>query len=140
MTTPVPVLEPPKQRRCVRVALAILRRVRAQRERFASDYGKAATAQERFAATSTALRAAAAEGPHQPDPEAVTRRLDRITDAMTSLLAELHEAQQDKAEKTIRADQRRIQRNERRRGSDGRSQTRPGPTDPESPTAAGSAA
>ncbi|WP_431879169.1 hypothetical protein [Amycolatopsis sacchari] len=140
VTTPVPVPQVPKQRRRVRVALATLRRVRSQRDRFATEYGKAVTAQQRFAAASNALRAAAADGPHQPDPVEVARRLDRITDAMTTLLTELHEAQQDQADKTIRADQRRIERNERRRGCDGRSRTHPHPTHPEPGPTAGSAA
>ncbi|HEX6359530.1 hypothetical protein [Actinophytocola sp.] len=105
-----------KPRRRVRVAHQTLDRVRGERETFDTEYGKARTAQERFAATSTVLRAAAAEGRHQPDPEDVARRLDRITDAMKELLAELHQAQQAKAEQTIRADERRIARNERRRG------------------------
>lgn len=139
MTTPVPAPQVPKQRRRVRVALATLRRVRGQRERFATEYGKAVTAQERFAAAANALRAAAADGAHQPDPDEVARRLNRITDSITTLLSELHEAQQDQADKTLRADQRRIERNERRRGCDGRSRTHPHPTHPDSGTTAGSA-
>lgn len=139
MTTPVPGPRV-KQRRRVTVALATLRRVRSQRERFATEYGQATTAQARFAAACAALRAAAADGAHQPDPVEVARRLDRLTHAVTSVLTELHEAQQDKAEKTLRADQRRIERSERRRGCDGRPRTNPEPTNPEPDTPAGSAA
>jgi hypothetical protein len=141
VSSPVPVPEEqPKQRRRVRVALATLRRVGDQRQRFATEYGKATSALERFAAVSRALRAAAARGAHQPDPQAVDRRLDQITDAMTRALAELLEAQQDHATKTIRADQRRIERNERRRGCAGRSRTDPEPPRPEPDTTAGSTA
>jgi hypothetical protein len=113
-----------RQRRRVQVAHSTLRRVRGQRERFATAYGKATTAQERLSAAADALRAAAADGAHQPDPDAVARRLDRITDAMTGLLTELHEQQEQHATKTIRADQRRIERNERRRRN-GRSHPQP---------------
>ncbi|RSN06003.1 hypothetical protein DMC63_37995 [Streptomyces sp. WAC 05977] len=130
MTTPVSLPQAPKQRRRVRVALATLRRVRGQRERFATEYGKATTAQERFAAASTALRAAAADGAHQPDPDAVARRLDRITDAITTLLTELHEIQENQATKTLRADERRVERNERR----SRDRTHPHPAHPDAGT------
>lgn len=125
MNTPVSVPQAPKQRRRVRVALATLRRVRYQRDRFATEYGAATTAQQRFAASVNTLRAAAADGSHQPDPDEAARRLDRITELITALIIELHEIQEDQAEHTIRADQRRIERNERRRGHDGRSRIHP---------------
>ena len=102
-------------RRRVRVALAVLRRVQTQRDRYATAYGQATTAQQRFAATANALRAAAASGSHQHQPDEVARRLDRVTDQMARLLSELLDAQQAKANRTLRADRRRIERNERRR-------------------------
>jgi len=109
-----------RQRRRVRAAHAALTRVQAQRDEFATAYGQATTAQERFNAAAFALRGAAASGRHQPDQAEVARRLDVITDQMTQLLDELFVAQQAKADKTIRADQRRIARNERRREVDSR--------------------
>lgn len=118
------------KRRRVRVAESTVQRVRHQRERFATDYGKATTAQERFAAASNALRGAAAPGAHQVADPGLAARLDRLTDLMTSLLTELHEAQAAAAAKTIRDDQKRIERNERRR-CDGRSRTHPKPTHPD---------
>lgn len=102
-----------KQRRRVRVALATLRRVEHQRTRFATEYGKATTAHERFVAACNALRAAAAAGAHQPDPDDAARRLDSLTDLMATALNELHKAQEDTANKTIRADERRIRRNDK---------------------------
>lgn len=126
VTTPVSAQQAPRQRRRVRVALATLRRVRYQRERFATEYGAATTAQGRFAAAANTLRAAAADGSHQPDPDEAARGLSRITELITALIIELHERQEDQANHTIRADERRIERNERRRGHDGRSRVQPG--------------
>jgi hypothetical protein len=123
---------PARERRRVRVAHATLARVEEQRERFASDYGGATTAQQRFNAVAFALRSAAATGRHQPDPEQLAGRLDALTDQMKALLDELFEAQQATADKTIRTDQRRIARNERRRGCDGRTTHNTHPT-PERP-------
>jgi hypothetical protein len=108
--------EVPKPRRKVTAAKTTLERVRIQRENFDTEYGKATTAQARFAAASNALRAAAAAGRHQPHSEEVGRRLDVLTERMKQLLDALHQEQESKGEKVIRADQRRIARNERRRG------------------------
>jgi hypothetical protein len=109
-----------KQRRRVAVAHLIQRRVRGQRERFATEYGKAQTAHERFYVVTNALRAATAKGRHLQDPDNADRLLDQLTDAMVHVLAELHDTQYSKAAKTLRADQQRIERNERRLDCDGR--------------------
>jgi hypothetical protein len=122
VTTPNPGSR--AQRRRVTVAQLIQRRIRGQRERFATEYGTAHNAQQRFTATANALRAAAADGRHQPDPDTVSRRLDQLTDAMIHVLTELHDTQYAYAAKTLRADQRRIERNERR-STDGRAQPHP---------------
>lgn len=123
MTTPSPRSR--KQRRRVDVAHLNQKRVSGQRVRFATAYGKAQTAQERFAVTSGALRAAAAPGRHQPDPDSVARLLDRLTDLMKHELTALHDAQYTSAAKTLRADERRSERNERRLASDARTQHKP---------------
>lgn len=102
------------QRRRVRAAHARLTRVQAQRERFATRYGVARDAQQRFTAAATSLREVAT-AKHQADAAEVARRLDQLTEQMRQLVTELHEAQQHQAEKTIRNDARRIARNERRR-------------------------
>lgn len=101
-----------RPRRRVRVAHAILRRVQNQRDAFAAAYGQATTAQARFNAAATALRAAASERNQRGD-RATARRLDELTDQITALLDELHEAQERRADRVLRADARRIARNER---------------------------
>lgn len=111
-----------KQRRRVEVAHLNQKRVRGQQDRFANEYGKAQTTQQRFAVTAGALRAAAAPGRHQVDQAAVDRELDRLTNLMRNVLTQLHETQYAHATKVIRTDERRIERNERRLGSDGRTQ------------------
>lgn len=103
---------PPRRR--VRAAHARLARIQAQRERFATRYGVARDAQQRFTAAATSLREAAT-AKHQADPAEVARRLEAITEAMRQLVAELHDSQQHQAQTTIRRDARRIARNERRR-------------------------
>lgn len=123
MTTASPASR--KQRRRVDVAHLIHKRVSGQRNRFATAYGKAQTAQERFSVTADALRAAAAPGRHQPDPDSVDRLLDRLTDLMKHELNALHDAQYASAAKTLRADERRIERNERRLASDARTRHHP---------------
>lgn len=103
-----------RERRRVRAARARLSRIETQREQFATGYALARTSQERFNAVMFALRAAVADK-HQVDPTEVARRLNVLTDQAKALLDELHTAQQHQANQTIRADARRIARNERRR-------------------------
>lgn len=101
------------QRRRVRAANSALTRIETQRAEFATTYGAASSAQQRFNVAATALRSAIA-GRKQSDPTEVEQRLDALTAQITGLLDELHATQQRTAEQTIRADQRRIARNERR--------------------------
>ncbi|MBB3053569.1 hypothetical protein FHS23_004623 [Prauserella isguenensis] len=88
-----------------------------QRDRFTTDYARATTAQQRFNQAALALRSAAAPGRHQPDPPGVARRLDQITAQIAALVEELHTAQHEHAMTTIRAEERRIARAERRQRS-----------------------
>lgn len=113
--------EAARPRRRVRAARATDARVALERDRFTTAYAAATTSQQRFNQAATALRAAAAPGRHQPDPAAVTRRLDQITAQITALVEELHIAQRQHAENTIRADERRIARAERRKTRERRS-------------------
>lgn len=115
----------PPERRRVRAARSRLARVESQRERFATTYAIAQTPAERFNAVAAALRAAAAEK-HQPDPTEANRRLDALTMQAKQLLDELHETQQQHATNTVRADERRIARNERRRHDRGTNPERAG--------------
>ncbi len=110
-----------RPRRRVRAARAAAARVAQQRDRFTTDYARATTPQQRFNQAAAALRSAAARGRHQPDPPAVARRLDQITAQIAALVDELHTAQQEHAENTIRAEQRRIARAERRKTDERRS-------------------
>ncbi|RJQ74227.1 hypothetical protein D5S17_23455 [Pseudonocardiaceae bacterium YIM PH 21723] len=91
-----------------------------QRQRFLTEYGKATEERQRLAAITNALRAAAAPGRHQPDQDLVDKKLQQINVMALAALNELHEIQEAAANKTLRADQLRIRRNERRRGCDGR--------------------
>lgn len=106
---------PDRPRRRVRIAHAVLNRVQAQRDWFATAYATAGTAQARFNTAAAALRAAAAERTHRDNP-AVAARLDEITSQITDLLDELHQQQEQHAHRALRTDQRRQDRNERRRG------------------------
>lgn len=115
----------PPERRRVRAARSRLARVESQRERFATTYAIAHTPAERFNAVAAALRAASAEK-HQPDPTEANRRLDALTEQAKQLLDELHETQQQHATTTVRADERRIARNERRRHDHGTNPERTG--------------
>lgn len=94
-------------RRRARVATATLRRVQQQRGRFASDYAAADTASRRFAAATHAVRAAAADATGHD----TARRLDELTAQIAGLLHELHEQSERAATKTLRAEQRRTERN-----------------------------
>lgn len=105
------------ERRRVRTARSVLDRISSQREWFATAYAHAATPQQRFTAAATALRSAAASK-KQRHPDDIERRLDVLTGQIVSLLNELHTAQQDAAEKTLRSDAARIARNDRRRTDD----------------------
>jgi hypothetical protein len=95
-------------------AEATLRRVAGQREEFTNQYAQATTSQERFGVVADELRAAAADGRHQADPDETKRRLDQITTLMRNFLMDLYDAQEANADKVIRRDDRRIARNERR--------------------------
>lgn len=102
-------------RRRVTVATAVLRRVQVQARRFAVDYAQATTPQQRFATAVSALRAAAAPGRHQVNTDDVAYRLNHLTTEIVTLLEHLHAQQQAAAHTVIRAEQRRVERNERRR-------------------------
>lgn len=106
-------METPRPRRRVRIAHALLRRVQAQRDWFATAYAAAGTAQARFNAAAAALRSAASERIHRDNP-AVATRLDEITTQITALLDELHQQQEHDANRVLRTDERRQERNERR--------------------------
>ncbi|MGM0724185.1 MAG: hypothetical protein ACQEXM_26970 [Actinomycetota bacterium] len=97
-----------------------------QREGFATNYGRASSPVERLTAVVTALRAVLprAETGRKPG-DAIDSHLERITDALAALLDELHSAQEHAATSTIRNDERRIARNQRRRNGTGTEPDRP---------------
>lgn len=105
---------PDRSRRRVRMADAALARVTAQRDWFAAAYASARTAQARFNIAADALRAAASERSCHDEP-AVSERLDEITTQVTTLLDELHQQQEQRANRVLRTDERRQIRNEERR-------------------------
>lgn len=98
----------------MRAAYSALARIRQQRDRFATAYAAATSPQQRFNIAATALRSSIATG-KQRHPHEATRRLDALTTQLVQLLDELHTNQQHAAEATLRAEERRITRNERKR-------------------------
>lgn len=110
-----------KPRRRVRTANAALSRVQLQRHRLASTYAAASSAQERFNAAATALRAAAAERLHRDSP-AAARRVEALTSQIMQLVSELHTQQERSAQRVLRAEDRRHARNERNRDEHARTE------------------
>ncbi|MBP2371350.1 hypothetical protein [Pseudonocardia parietis] len=124
--------EQPRIRRRVRRAQAVLRRVSHQRKAFATDYGRARSPTDRLAVAAAAIRAALARAPEPEDdtadPDTTSGRIDRIAADLAGLLDELHADQERAATSTIRTDERRIARNQRRRHGSGTDSTQRDPT------------
>ncbi len=105
---------PERPRRRVRRAHAALERVRTQQSAHATAYAAATSTQARFHATAFALRSATAEPLHRTDP-VLLRRLEALTADMNQLLDELHQQQEDHANRVLTNDEQRQHRKERRR-------------------------
>lgn len=112
MTSPNAAAES-RPRRRVRIAHAVLNRVRRQRDWFANAYAAASSAQARFNAAAAALRAAGSERVTRGDP-AVARRLEALSSEAAELVEQLHQQQEQHANRVLRTDQQRQDRNERR--------------------------
>lgn len=113
-------------RRRIRAAYAVRERVQRERAEFTSAYGRATTTQERFYAAAKALFRAVASKKALPNPADAERRVETVTGLLVQLADELLTAQETKADNTIRAEQKRIERRERRRNRECRThQERP---------------
>jgi len=112
--------------RRIRAAYAVRERVQRERAEFTSAYGRATTTQERFYAAAKALHRAVASKKALPNPADAERRVETVTGLLVQLADELLTAQETKADNTIRAEQKRIERRERRRNRECRThQERP---------------